>query len=170
MSLFIDIDNEYYPKSLKKIYNPPQKLYYKGNLKLLKEEAIAVVGSRNITDYGIKNERKFVRDLALRDIVIVSGMAKGADRIAHDEALNVGGKTIAVMGSGFNYIFPKENLNLYKRIIDEGGLILTEYDDVVVPMSDNFPERNRIVSGLSKAVLVIEAAYRSGTSITARLE
>jgi len=169
MSLYIDIDNEIYPEILKNINNPPKRLYYKGNLELLKEAAIAVVGSRNITDYGRKHEQKLVRELALRDIVIISGMAKGADRIAHEETLNVKGKTIAVMGAGFNNIFPEENVDIYKRIIKEGGLILTEYEDNKKPLAKNFPERNRIVTGLSKAVLVIEAAYRSGTSITAGL-
>ena len=92
----------------------------------------------------------------------------GADKVAHEETLFVGGKTIAVMGTGFNYIYPEENRSLYKRILNENGLIITEYEDDVSFCSKNFPERNRIVSGLSKGVLVIEAGIRSGTSITAK--
>jgi DNA processing protein len=165
----IDISSSIYPEILKNIKNPPKKLYYKGNINLLNESAIAVIGTRMLTSYGKKIEIDFVRDLALRDIVIVSGMAAGADRIAHEETLNVHGKTIAVMGSGFNHIFPKENQDIYERILNEDGLIITEYDTDVEPLSKNFPERNRIISGLSKGVLVIEAAIKSGTSITAGL-
>ena len=93
----------------------------------------------------------------------------GIDRVAHEEALNVGGKTIAVLGSGFNYIFPKENIDIFNRILMENGLIITEYEENTKPSIDTFPARNRIVSGLSEGVLVIESAYRSGTSITAAL-
>lgn len=95
-------------------------------------------------------------------------MAKGADRLAHEETLNVKGKTIAIMGTGFNHIYPVENVDLYNRILDEGGLVLTEYPNQMGFKSSNFPYRNRIISGLSKAVLIIEAKYRSGTSITAK--
>lgn len=94
-------------------------------------------------------------------------MAVGADRLAHEETLNMGGKTIAVMGTGFNHIYPVQNVDIYNRILDEGGLIITEYSDDVEFCSSNFPKRNRIISGLSKLVLIIEAKYRSGTSITA---
>jgi DNA processing protein len=167
MNLSLNIEDSNYPEGLKNIKKPPKKLYYKGNINLLKEPAIAVIGTRKITDYGKYVGRKFVRDLALRDIVIVSGMAAGCDRIAHEETLNVHGKTIAVMGTGFNHIFPKQNEDIYKRILDEGGLVITEYEDNVGPLSKNFPERNRIVSGLSKGVLVIESSIVSGTSITA---
>lgn len=95
-------------------------------------------------------------------------MAIGADRMAHEETLNVGGKTIAVMGTGFNHIYPVKNVDIYNRILDEGGLVITEYIDNVKFYSSNFPKRNRIISGLAKAVLVIEAEFRSGTSITAK--
>jgi DNA processing protein len=169
MCLSIDISDSNYSENLRNIKNPPKKLYYKGDISLLKEPAIAVVGTRKITDYGKYVGRKIVRDIALRDIVIVSGMAAGSDRIAHEETLNVRGKTIAVMGTGFNHIFPKENEDIYRRILDEGGLIVTEYEEDVGPISSHFPERNRIISGLSKGVLVIEASIKSGTGITARL-
>jgi DNA processing protein len=169
MCLSVDISSSSYPEILKNIKNAPKKFYYKGNIKLLKEPAIAVVGSRHLTDYGRMIERNLVRELALRNIVIVSGLAAGADRVAHEETLNVHGKTIAVMGSGFNHIFPKSNADIYERILNEDGLIITEYEADTEPVSRNFPERNRIVSGLSKGVLVIEASIRSGTSITAGL-
>lgn len=166
---YIDINNKYYPNKLKSIKNPPKKLYYKGNLELLKEDAIAVIGSRKLTEYGKRYEKIVVKELALRDIVIVSGLALGADSVAHEETLNFNGKTIAVMGSGFSNIFPKENINIYERILSQNGLVLTEYDDDIKPISKNFPERNRIVSGLSVGVLVVEATCISGTSITANL-
>lgn len=98
---FLSIDDKSYPQKLKNIVNPPKKLFYKGNIKLLNEPMIAVIGSRDITDYGKRYGKAIVKDLALRDIVIVSGMAIGTDRIAHEETLNVGGKTVAVMGTGF---------------------------------------------------------------------
>ncbi len=166
---YIDFDDDKYPDSLRDIKNPPQRLYYKGNIDLLNYDSIAIIGSRDITEYGKNIERKFVKDIALRDIVIVSGMAIGADRIAHEETLNNGGKTIAVMGTGFNHIYPVENVDIYNRILDENGLVITEYSDDTKFKSSNFPNRNRIISGLSKAILVIEAEYRSGTSITAKL-
>ena len=166
---YIDFDDDKYPDSLRNIKNPPQRLYYKGNIDLLNYDSIAIIGSRDITEYGKNIERKFVKDIALRDIVIVSGMAIGADRIAHEETLNNGGKTIAVMGTGFNHIYPVENVDIYNRILDENGLVITEYSDDTKFKSSNFPNRNRIISGLSKAILVIEAEYRSGTSITAKL-
>lgn len=166
---FIDFDDERYPDTLRKINNPPKRLYYKGDINLLKSDSIAVIGSRDITDYGKNIEKDFVKDIALRDIVVVSGMAIGADRIAHEETLNCGGKTIAVMGTGFNHIYPVQNVDIYNRILEESGLIITEYQDDVKFISSNFPRRNRIISGLAKTVLVIEAEYRSGTSITAKL-
>ena len=150
MSEFIDIKSKYYPQKLNEI-------------------SLAIVGTRNITNYGIKYAKEFTKEIALRDIVVVSGMAKGTDRIAHEETLNAGGKTIAVMGTGFNRVYPDQNIDIYERIINENGLIITEYEDNVEFKTKNFPYRNRIVSGLSEGVLVIEGAYRSGTSITANL-
>lgn len=143
-------------------------MFYEGNINLLKESSIAIIGSRDLTDYGRKIGAEIIKDIAIRDIVVVSGMAIGADRLAHEETLNVGGKTIAVMGTGFKNIYPPENKDIFDRIIENGGLVLTEYDDEVEFSGANFPKRNRIISGISQAVLVIEAKYRSGTSITAR--
>lgn len=169
MSDFITIDDLIYPEKLRLIDNSPQKLFYKGNLNLLNEFSIAIVGTRHITNYGKKYTKKFAKDIALRDVVIVSGMAVGVDRVAHEECLNVDGKTIAVLGSGFNKIFPKENIDIFNRILKQDGLIITEYEDDAEPNINTFPARNRIVSGLSEGVLVVESAYRSGTSITAGL-
>lgn len=165
----IDIKDKDYPQKLREIKNPPQKLFAKGDVSILNSNSIAIIGSRNYSEYGKKVCEKFSKELSKRGICIVSGMAKGIDSIAHRACLNVGGKTIAVMGSGFNHIYPKENNILYKNIIDQGGAVITEYEEDVEPDSRNFPKRNRIVSGLSIGVLVIEAIHRSGTTITAGL-
>ena len=132
------------------------------------EPGIAIIGTRNMTTYGETIAKKFAKEISLRNIPVISGMAIGIDSVAHSETLKTGGKTIAVIGSGLDNIYPKENISLFNQIIENGGLVITEYSDNIKGISKNFPERNRIVSGLSKAVLVIEAAYRSGTSITAR--
>ena len=162
----IEINSKEYPKSLLNISNPPKILYALGNIELLYKPSIAIVGSRKISDYGIKNCRYFAKGLAIRNIPIVSGMAIGSDSIAHLEAIKLNAPTIAVLGTGFNNIFPKENISLMHSIIEKNGLILTECEPDVDFNSKNFPKRNRIISGLALGVLVIEAAYRSGTSIT----
>ena len=162
----IEINSKEYPKSLLNISNPPKILYALGNIELLHKPSIAIVGSRKISDYGIKNCRYFAKGLAIRNIPIVSGMAIGSDSIAHLEAIKLNAPTIAVLGTGFNNVFPKENIPLMHSIIEKNGLILTECEPDVDFNSKNFPKRNRIISGLALGVLVIEAAYRSGTSIT----
>ena len=162
----IEINSKEYPKSLLNISNPPKILYALGNIELLHKPAIAIVGSRKISDYGIKNCRYFAKGLAIRNIPIVSGMAIGSDSIAHLEAIKLNAPTIAVLGTGFNNVFPKENIPRMHSIIEKNGLILTECEPDVDFNSKNFPKRNRIISGLALGVLVIEAAYRSGTSIT----
>lgn len=162
----IEINSKEYPKSLLNISNPPKILYALGNIELLYKPSIAIVGSRKISDYGIKNCRYFAKGLAIRNIPIVSGMAIGSDSIAHLEAIKLNAPTIAVLGTGFNNVFPKENILLMHSIIEKNGLILTECEPDVDFNSKNFPKRNRIISGLALGVLVIEAAYRSGTSIT----
>lgn len=162
------ISNNKFPEKLKKIKYVPDKLYAVGNIELLYMKSFAVVGTRRITDYGIKNCKYFVEELVSRDVVITSGMAIGTDTIAHKTTLENFGQTIAVLGSGFNHVFPKENITLFEQIVDKGGLILTEYEQNVKPAKENFPKRNRIITAISEGVLVIEAGYRSGTSITAR--
>ena len=165
----ISIDNKKYPKQLRKITNPPQKIYVLGNEEILENKGIAIVGSRAYTEYGEKYATKFSKELAKQGLTIISGMALGIDTFSHQGALSVGGKTVAVLGSGFNYIYPEENNKLFERIILSGGAVISEYEPNIPPNSKRFPERNRIVSGLSEGVLVIEAVHRSGTSITAKL-
>lgn len=163
----IEINNKDFPEKLKKIKDMPQKLYAIGNLELLYKDCFAIVGTRRISEYGIKNCQFFSKELVLRDIPIVSGMAIGTDTVAHKTALEYGGTTIAVLGSGFNNIFPESNIDLFEEIISKNGLIITEFEQDIKPVKGNFPKRNRIITALSEGVLVIEAAYRSGTSITA---
>ncbi len=165
----ITIENNIYPQKLKEITNPPKQLYLEGNVQLLNENSIAIIGSRNCSLNGKQLTRKFAYELSKQGLIIISGMAKGIDTIAHEETINAKGKTIAVLGSGFNNIFPKENSKLYKKILENEGLIISEYAPEVQVQSKQFLERNRIVSGLSIGVLVIEAGYRSGTSVTARI-
>lgn len=157
-----------YPKRLAQIQNPPEKLYVEGNEKLLNQDAIAIVGTRNCTRYGEKCASKFARELSKKGICIVSGLARGIDSVAHINSMEEDGKTIAVLGSGFHHIYPEENQYLYKKIIENGGCIITEYPPETPVDKAKFPKRNRIISGLSMGVLVIEARYRSGTSITAK--
>lgn len=165
----ITIENNIYPQKLKEITNPPKQLYLEGNVQLLNENSIAIIGSRNCSENGKQLTRKFAYELSKQGLIIISGMAKGIDTIAHEETINAKGKTIAVLGSGFNNIFPKENSKLYKKILENEGLIISEYAPEVQVQSKQFLERNRIVSGLSIGVLVIEAGYRSGTSVTAKI-
>ena len=165
----ITIEDKEYPESLKQIKNPPKRLYLKGNIKLLKTPGIAIVGARNCTQYGEKMAKKFAKELAEFGITIISGMALGIDKIAHKIAIKNGGKTIAVLPSGLENIYPEENLELYNEIILNGGCVISEYEPKIKASSKNFLERNRIVSGLSLGTVVIEAAYRSGTSVTAKI-
>lgn len=172
----IIINSKEYPEKLKSIYNPPLKLYVLGNKELLKQKGIAIVGSRKATEYGKKIAYKFSKELAENGINIISGLAKGIDTYAHlgtiqasieSKNLKKLGKTIVVMGSGFNNIYPKENIELARKVIKSGGCIITEYSAETKPEKMNFPKRNRIISGLSNGVLVVEANNTSGALITA---
>lgn len=165
----IEFKDENYPKKLIKIDNAPKKLYIEGNIENLNTNCLAVIGSRKCTDYGKKWCEIFVKELIKYDLTIVSGMALGIDMIAHNTAIDESGKTIAVLPCGLNNIYPEENENLYKKIIKNNGTVITEYSPTNKASSNKFLERNRIVSGLSIATLVVEAAYRSGTSVTAKL-
>lgn len=167
-SWLIKIDDDIYPSILREIYNPPCELFYKGKLELLKKTCIAIVGTRRNTDYGEFIAEKIVEELAILDIAIVSGLAKGIDTIAHKAALKNNLPTIAVLGSGINNIYPKSNNGLAAEI-EKKGLILSEYEDLTEPIDFQFPQRNRIISGLSIAVIVIEAPEKSGSLITAKL-
>lgn len=165
----ITIEDNRYPEQLKSIENPPKKLYAKGNIKLLKSNIISIIGSRSCSENGIQLAHKFSRELVYQGITIASGMALGIDTVAHQTTIQENGNTIAVLGNGLKHIFPTENLKLYQQIIENNGLVITEYPPEEKAKSSHFLERNRIVSGLSLGILVIEAAYRSGTSITAKL-
>ena len=166
---YFTIEDDIYPQCLKEISNPPLKLYYKGNLDLLKDERlIAVVGTRNPSSYGKLCCEYMVKKMTSANITIVSGFAKGIDSIAHKTSLLTGGKTIAVIASGLDIIYPASNLSLYREI-EEKGLILSEYEAGVKPFKLNFPQRNRIIAGLSKGIIVVESKDRGGSLITADL-
>lgn len=161
------IQDEIYPYLLRQIYNSPQKLYYRGNLQVLNKTCIAIVGTRNSTEYGEMLTQKIIEELSNLDIAIVSGLAKGIDTIAHTEALRNNLSTIAVLGSGINNIYPKSNVVLSEEIL-KNNLIISEYEGMAEPIDYQFPARNRIISGLSIATLVIEAPESSGALITAK--
>ena len=166
---YFTIEDDIYPQCLKEISNPPLKLYYKGNLDLLKDERlIAVVGTRNPSSYGKLCCEYMVKKMTSANITIVSGFAKGIDSIAHKTSLLAGGKTIAVIASGLDIVYPASNLSLYREI-EEKGLILSEYEAGVKPFKFNFPQRNRIIAGLSKGIIVVESKDRGGSLITADL-
>lgn len=164
----LEITDSLYPDSLRRIPNAPQQIFYEGNLDLTSNPALAIIGSRKSTENGNKIAQKFSTELSMTGITIVSGLATGIDTIAHKYSYMNKGKTIAVLGCGFNKIFPKENIPLYKQIISNGGLIISEYEPNERYHQQYFLDRNRIISGLSLGVLVIEAMHRSGTSVTAK--
>lgn len=169
---FITIQDDEYPQILKEIYDYPISLYVKGNAKILNSKSIAIVGCRDATIYGQNSAKYFGYNLAKEGICVVSGLAKGIDSYAHIGALgasgnsNSNGKTIAVLGNGLDMIYPQENTELANMIIEKGGAIISEYPLGTKPDKMNFPARNRIVSGMSKGVLVVEAKEKSGTLIT----
>ena len=165
----INKEDELYPAKLRQIKNPPECIYCNGNIKLLNKSGIAIIGSRKCTEYGEKMAKKFAKELSLYGLTIISGMAEGIDSFAHIGGIEGTGNTIAVLPCGFNNIYPNNNINLYKQILKNNGLIITEYEDNEEANSKKFLERNRIVSGLSIGTLVIEGGYRSGTSVTAKL-
>jgi DNA processing protein len=161
-------EDEAYPERLREIYDPPAVLWIRGNVELLARPGIAVVGTRQPSPYGAGMAELLSRDLANRRMVILSGMARGVDTAAHKGAIEAGGKTIAVWGTGIDVIYPKENKKLAESIVATGGAIVSENPLGTFPAPQNFPIRNRILSGMSVGVLVIEAAEYSGTRITAR--
>lgn len=165
----IDCDDERYPKRLLEIKDFPKELYVMGNMDLLQSKyTVGIVGSRKCTEYGRKVSYGFAKEISKNGICVVSGMAIGIDAMAHEGAIEQIGNTIAVLGCGFNHIYPKENEWIFHKIIENCGCIVTEYEPDVESNYKNFPKRNRIISGLSDSILVVEAAYRSGSSITAR--
>lgn len=162
----ITIIDDDYPNILKQIYDPPPVLYAIGNISTLMQNSLAIVGSRKATVYGKNTAKMFGRELATLNFNIVSGMARGIDSFAHRGALEEGGPTTAVLGCGIDVVYPPENLKLMKEII-KCGCVISSFPLGTKPLAKNFPARNRIISGLSQGTIVIEAAERSGSLITA---
>lgn len=164
---YVTILDDNYPKFLKNTIKPPIVLFFKGNFELLNsgKKFLSIVGSRNCTEYGTRICKEIVADLD-DDYVIVSGLAKGIDAIAHQAALDNNIKTIGILGGGFNKFYPKENQNLAEEIIRKGGLVLSEYPFNYDPKQENFSCRNRLIAAICDYLLVCEAYSRSGTSIT----
>ncbi|MFC1984018.1 DNA-processing protein DprA [Chloroflexota bacterium] len=160
--------DENYPSRLKEIYDYPPLIYIRGSLLPEDEWCLAVVGTRRATVYGRQVTEEIVTDLAQSKITIVSGLAKGIDTVAHHSALEAGGRSIAIFACGLDTVYPSENANLARRIMQQGALI-SEYPLGTKPRADNFPRRNRIMSGLSLGVLVVEAGQTSGALITAHM-
>ncbi|MDR0483759.1 MAG: DNA-processing protein DprA [Alphaproteobacteria bacterium] len=158
--------DEYYPPLLRQLENFPPILFAKGNTKLLKKSSIAIVGTRNATIQGQQNASKFAKELGEHGFLVVSGMAKGIDTAAHEAALAKG--TVAVLGCGVDKIYPTSNTKLYQQIV-ENGVVISEFPLGTPPMPYHFPKRNRIISGMSRGILVVEAALNSGSLITAEL-
>lgn len=166
----IDISEKEYPDRLRMIRNAPKQLYLQGNIKLLNtQNTIAIVGARKCTQYGSNQAYKFAKYLSAQNICIISGLALGIDTQAHIGAMKEIGRTIAVLGGGFSEIYPKENIKLYEEILKNDGCIISEYAPTIKPDTLNFPKRNRIIAGLAMGTIVVEAAHRSGSTITAKL-
>ncbi len=164
------LDDGVYPALLRETYDPPVVLYVKGAWdQCLERPCIAIVGSRRCSTYGQNAALMMSRELAQRGVTIVSGLARGIDAAAHRGALEAGGRTVAVMGTGLDRIYPRDHKKLADEILNRGGATVTQFPLGTPPVSENFPYRNRVISGLSLGVLVIEAAENSGSLITARL-
>lgn len=168
ISIIKQSDNDY-PEKLRKIKNPPKELWICGNKEILKKPIIAIVGSRKCSEYGRKYAREFARVLSKNGMCIISGLAIGIDTIVHESSMNELGKTIAVIASGFNKIMPAENRELADEIIEKGGVVINEVGTYLAENAENYPKRNRILVGLSDAIIVIEARLRSGSTLTGRM-
>jgi len=164
----LSMDDPSYPPRLKEIYDPPLVLYIRGNVEVLTKPGLAMVGTRHPTPYGSGMAERLACDLAAQGLVILSGMARGVDTASHRGAITAKGKTVAVFGTGVDVIYPKENTRLSEQILALGGALISEFPIGTFPAPQNFPIRNRILSGMSIGVLVVEAAEYSGTRITAR--
>ena len=164
----VSLDDLAYPAQLKQIYDPPLILYVRGTVETISQPGIALVGTRHPTPYGSGMAERLACDLAARGLVIFSGMARGVDTAGHRGAIAGKGKTVAVFGTGVDVIYPKENSRLLEQILALGGAAISEFPLETFPAPQNFPIRNRIISGISLGVLVVEAAEYSGTRITAR--
>lgn len=157
-----------YPPLLREIPDPPLALHFRGDVSLLARASVAIVGSRRATPYGVNAAAHLARTLVPSGLVVVSGMARGVDAAAHHAALDSGGTTIAVLGTGIDVIYPRSHARLFRRIADH-GLVVTEFAPGTPPRPENFPMRNRVISGVSLGTVIVEATTRSGSLITARL-
>ncbi|MCM8789491.1 MAG: DNA-processing protein DprA [Candidatus Omnitrophica bacterium] len=162
----ITLEDSDYPENLKNIPGAPIVLYVKGSFIIQDNFGFSIVGSRRASLYGLNAAEKFASELSQKGFTIISGMARGIDTYAHKGALKAGGRTVAVMGSGFNHIYPQENIDLAEEI-SKNGAVISEFPINAEPLPQNFPRRNRIISGLSLGVIVVEAARNSGALITA---
>lgn len=165
----IDITNPFYPESLRQIPDPPVLLWVKGDIDTLSEPGIAVIGTRNPSTYGLEMAEYFSKQILQQGLQIISGLAYGIDTVSHVTAVKNKSKTVAVLGSGIDFIYPQKNTKLVNEILAYQGAVITEYLPGTKPDAGNFPERNRIVSGLSLGVLVVESAIKGGSRITAQL-
>lgn len=166
----ITLQDEAYPALLKEIHEPPPRLFVRGNVAVLQQRGIAIVGTRRCSSYGRTLSRSFARELGEAGAIIISGLALGVDAAAHEGALEAKAPTVAVLGSGVgnSSIYPQRNVSLARRIIDAGGAVLSEYEDETPTYPSNFLQRNRIIAGLARVVVVTEAPARSGALSTAR--
>lgn len=164
----ITFQDETYPKLLREIYDPPILLWVKGDAEVLDTYGVAVVGTRRSTDYGLKKAEEFSKALVQKGLTVVSGLAYGVDASAHKATLAAGGKTVAVLGSGINNIYPGKHKGLANDIAESGGAVISEFPPGTKPDAGNFPVRNRIVSGMTLGTLVIESGLEGGSMITAR--
>lgn len=162
------LDDSSYPAQLRQIYDPPLVLYVRGNVDAIGQPGVAVVGTRHPTPYGLGMAERLACDLAVRGLVIFSGLARGVDAAAHRGAINAKGRTVAVFGTGVDVLYPKENTRLTEQMLNLGGALISEFPMNTFAAPQNFPIRNRIISGISIGVLVVEAAEYSGTRITSR--
>jgi DNA processing protein len=164
----LTLEDKEYPDQLREIFDPPSLLYVKGQIKKEDEHSVAIVGTRHPTRYGKLTAERLAFELGALGVTVVSGMARGIDTFSHEGALSVGGRSIAVFGSGLDVVYPPENREIMEKIIDNGAII-SEFPMGTRPEKQNFPVRNRIISGLSLGTVVVEAASKSGSLITARL-
>lgn len=163
----INLGDINYPYLLSQIYSPPKKLYVVGNAEILREKSISIVGCREASDYGKNIAKDLAYNLGRNNIITVSGLARGIDTYCHIGSIKANARTIAVVAHGLDMIYPKENRNLAVKILKSGGAIVSEYDIGQKPLKRNFVARNRIISGLSEKIVVIEAKQKSGSLITA---
>ena len=163
---YITINSKEYPEKLQHLDEPPYVIFYKGNLELLMGNLIAVIGARRCSGYGAEVAKRIAKEISENNFTVVSGLAAGIDSIAQKSAINYPGKTIGVLGCGIDVIYPKSNKILYDDILKNNGLIISEFLPTTPPMAYNFPRRNRIISGISSKLIIIEATVKSGSLIT----